>query len=209
VRGTVAANDHLIVQHGEKLREPGDPGLTDEGRAQARRAAARVAGGDRVDELWSSTMRRAIETAAPIADALGLDVRTDERFRERMNWDGGDLGFADFLAEWARATSDRRYVPVTGDSSTTAAERFLAALDDRARTRPDGMIVVVAHGGVTVDVLRTIASDVALARDRPGLVDDGVPCGAVTRLRSDDGTWAVVHLPATDHLDDEVGHTPA
>lgn len=199
----------LVVQHGEKEREPGDPGLTEAGRAQAEATARWLWRTHPVDALWSSPMRRAIETAAPIASLVDLEASTDARLRERMNWEGEHVqSLADFLADWTRATADRSYVPVSGDSSDDAAARFLAALDDVADGE-DETVVVVAHGGVTVDALRTIVGDVAIERDRPDLIRDGVPCCAVTTLVHDGDRWTVAHLPSTDHLADDVGHRPA
>jgi broad specificity phosphatase PhoE len=201
--------DVLVVQHGEKERLPGDPGLTKVGRAQAEATATWLARSVRADELWSSPMRRAVETADPIARRLELDASTDNRFRERMNWEGDEAQpLADFLADWDLASRDRTYVPRSGDSSFDAGARFVAALDDLARRRPHGTVVVVAHGGVTVDALRTIAGDDAVGHARPDLVRDGVPCCAVTRLRRDGGRWLVVAFPQTDHLDDVVDHRP-
>ena len=63
-----------------------------------------------------------------------------------------------------------------------AAERFLAALHNMRSTGT--VIVVVAHGGVTVDALRTILGDEALLSKRPGSISEGVPGGAVTQLVS-------------------------
>jgi len=201
--------DVLVVQHGEKERQPGDPGLTALGRAQAERTAAWLAA-KRVDELWSSPMRRARETAAPIAERLALDLSTDVRFRERMNWEGQESqSLEDFLADWERATRDRAYVPRSGDSSDDAGARFVAGLDDLARERRDGTVVVVAHGGVTVDALRTIVGDECIERELPDLIANGVPCCAITGLRHDGLAWSVVHLPSTDHLDDQIDHRPA
>ena len=52
------------------------------GRAQARRSARRLAGRP-VAALYSSDLRRALETAGPISSSLGLDVVVDARLRER------------------------------------------------------------------------------------------------------------------------------
>jgi broad specificity phosphatase PhoE len=200
----------LVVQHGEKERRPGDPGLTDGGRAQAEVTAEWLRRRHAVDELWSSPMRRAVETAAPIASQLELEPSIDHRLRERMNWEGDEVQtLADFLGDWERSTGDRTYAPASGDSSAVAGARFLAALDDLARARPEGSVVVVAHGGVTVDALRTIAGDDVIERERPDLLRDGVPCCAVTSLRHDAEGWSVVDLPSTAHLVGDVGHRPA
>ena len=76
-----------IVQHAEKERLPGDPGLTELGLEQALATARWLGSGERPVAVWSSPMRRALETARPIADQFGVALRTDPRLRERMNWD--------------------------------------------------------------------------------------------------------------------------
>jgi hypothetical protein len=68
---------------------------------------------------------------------------------------------------------------------------------------------VVAHGGVTVDTLRTIAGDQHVQASRPGLLTDGVPCGAITVLERTGLRWQVNQLPSTAHLDEAVQHRPA
>jgi broad specificity phosphatase PhoE len=197
----------LIVQHGEKEWQPGDPGLTDLGRNQARRTAQWLLSTHAVDRIVTSPLRRAVETAEPIARLLSLDVTMDARLRERMNWEGEhEQTLEAFLAEWRRASADRSFVPRSGDSSEQAAERFVAALDDLAATAgDDGQVVVVAHGGVTVDALRTLLGDERLLAQRPSLIDAGVPCGAVTTLRWVASRW-VVDLPSTAHLDHQIDH---
>jgi broad specificity phosphatase PhoE len=138
----------LIVQHGEKEPIPGDRGLTDMGRRQAGSAGRWISERFSVEGLWTSPLRRAAETASEVARCTGSAVRTDERLRERMNWAGPvSQPLEDFLAEWRRCWVDRSYVPTCGDSSSMAAERFLAALDDLRGTGT--VTVAVAHGGVT------------------------------------------------------------
>jgi phosphohistidine phosphatase SixA len=85
-----------LVQHGEKQRLPGDPGLTQLGRQQATRTG-RWLSGHGVSALWTSPLRRARETADCIAAVTGLAVQPDARLEERLNWDGdpGHLGQAE------------------------------------------------------------------------------------------------------------------
>jgi len=75
----------LIVQHGEKERQPGDPGLTASGFEQAELTAGWIVKNHSLSRIVSSPMRRAVETAAPIASAAGVELTTDDRVRERMN----------------------------------------------------------------------------------------------------------------------------
>jgi len=79
-----------------------------------------------------------------------------------------------------------------------------------ARSSPRGAtVVVVAHGGVTVDVLRTVLGDGALNEANPDLIPDGVSCGAITKLAVNDGQVSVVALPDTKHLVEISRHRPA
>jgi probable phosphoglycerate mutase len=64
-----------------------DPPLSERGREQAKLVAARLAAVP-VHAVWSSPLRRALETAEAIAGERALAVRTDLRLREvRTHWD--------------------------------------------------------------------------------------------------------------------------
>ena len=178
-----------LIQHGDRERLPDDPGLTVTGRHQAALTARwlRNAG---LRALYSSPLRRARETADLIGAVTGLPVQLDARLRERMNWDGS-CSYEDFLAEWARATRDRDFVPHDGESSHQAGDRllaFVAALP--ARLAPAG---AVTHGGVTTDLLRNLRSDQELPA---GVLEDGIPPCAVTTIED----LNVVSIAATAHL---------
>jgi probable phosphoglycerate mutase len=118
----------LWVRHGEPERippgrgVPADPPLTPLGREQAQRLAAWLAP-EPIDAVISSPLRRATETAAPIAKRHGLVVEV-----------------VDGLIEYD-ATSDH-YIP-TEELSATKDERWLA-IERFAGQR----VVAVCHGGV-------------------------------------------------------------
>jgi broad specificity phosphatase PhoE len=197
----------VIVQHGDKERLPGDPGLTELGLTQALATARSLGRGDVPVGIWTSPMRRARETAIPIAEEFGVPPTTDVRLRERMNWgDSIAESVEDFLEDWRTASADRAYMPRSGDSSFEAASRFLGVLDDLAAAYPSGTAIVVAHGGVTTDVLRTLLGDDELCTKAPGLIDDGVPSCAITTLHASRDGWAVASIAVADHLDDERAH---
>jgi broad specificity phosphatase PhoE len=66
-----------------------DPSLSQRGREQARRLAARLAP-VRLDALWSSDLRRARETAEEVGRGRSLPVEVDARLGEvRTHWDDG------------------------------------------------------------------------------------------------------------------------
>jgi broad specificity phosphatase PhoE len=179
----------FVVQHGESEPGPGDPGLTDAGRQQAGRTAQWLYGCG-LNAVYSSPQARAVETAEHIAAAAGLRLRRDVRLRERMNWDGSQT-FEDFLAEWERSVLDRDFVPGHGDSSRQAAVRLRGFLLDLAAE--PGPVAAVTHGGVTADLLRTLVGDGGVP---PGLLEKGVPSGAITTFRNLD----VVDIASVAHL---------
>ena len=79
---TTAPAEILLVRHA--LPEPDgtkDPGLGEVGLAQARRLAAWLEG-ERIDAIYSSHLKRAIQTVEPVAAARGLAVAIDEGLRE-------------------------------------------------------------------------------------------------------------------------------
>lgn len=179
-----------LVQHAEKERQLGDPGLTVLGRQQAARTAERLRHVG-IGTVFSSPLRRAHETAQFIAASCGLQIREDARLQERLNWGEGEP-IEDFLADWAATVRDRDFVPRSGDSSRRAGERILSCLADLS-VEP-GPVAVVTHGGVTVDLLRTLVGDDALT---PSLLHEGVPSCAITTL--DNGT--VVDIASQEHLE--------
>jgi len=100
----------VLVRHGKTSTTgvllPGRrPGLhlDDEGRRQADAAAQRLAKLPRIDAVYSSPLERARETAAPIARARGLSVRTERGLLEIDvgAWAGLKLDRARKKPEWA------------------------------------------------------------------------------------------------------------
>src|SRR4051794_11569813 len=99
----------LLVRHGHtpttgKLLPGRAPGLhlSDDGQAQARAVASRLAALGKVDAVYSSPLERTRETAAPIAKARKLRVRADKGLLELDigNWTGWELKKAAKTEEW-------------------------------------------------------------------------------------------------------------
>jgi broad specificity phosphatase PhoE len=185
-----------VVQHGEKVREPGDPGLTARGREQAALAAEWLRDKG-LRAVFASPLLRARQTAEAVAAVTGLPVRLDARVTERMNWDGS-VPAERFFADWAQADEDRDFVPAVGDSSRAAGARFREflkehSLVERGAEYEDAPIAVACHGGVTVDLLRTLIGDAAVPE---ALLREGVPSGAITVI---DGLQPVT-IAETGHL---------
>jgi broad specificity phosphatase PhoE len=160
-----------------------------------------LAEGPPVTRMVCSPLRRTLQTAQPIAARLALAATVEERLRERMNWDGS-MPVAQFLAEWDAATADRSFSPTVGDSSHQAGARFAAVLTDLAdQAAPGDHVVVVTHGGVTIDGLRTLFGDDAVQAAWPTW-RHGIPSAAITRIGVDAPGPRLIAVADAGHLHD-------
>jgi 2,3-bisphosphoglycerate-dependent phosphoglycerate mutase len=136
---------------------PADPALTPHGRAQAGRLVDAL-GGEDVVALCTSPMRRARETAAPLADVLGVAPQVVDALREydadsphyvpvhempRLDPVGWERLLAGLLPEHVD-------VEAFAGRVVDAVEGIVAAHPGR------GSAVVVAHAGVVNAYLATL-----------------------------------------------------
>ncbi len=148
-----------LVRHGQSEGNRGDyegpdrdPPLSEVGREQARRLARRF-GRQRIDALYSSPLRRALETARAIAETTGLSPRTVEDLRE-VELGGAQHDFDAYSEEEALALRDRIAERPTWDSfpgsegSAAARRRIAAAIDRIVEECAGKRVAVVAHGAV-------------------------------------------------------------
>jgi alpha-ribazole phosphatase len=151
----VAITKVLLVRHGAtdwndtKLAQGhADIELNDEGRAQAHRAARELAGAS-VDAVYSSDLKRAVDTAKLIADVHGLDVKEDPAFREidQGEWEG--LSVDEIARRWPDLWGPARHYQQRpgGESPRQVRERALSGVKRVVQAHPDGTVVVVSHGG--------------------------------------------------------------
>ncbi len=132
--------------------------LSSEGFRQVQDLATRwLESGVKYDQVISSGLRRALETAELIAGALGAPLCIDDVWRER-DWGAAQgLPFSDMKGP-LRAISDRHPdEPVfeTGESDLALFRRAAEALESLI-ARPPGTYLVVSHGGLLNALLRII-----------------------------------------------------
>jgi probable phosphoglycerate mutase len=145
----------LFVRHGVTPTTgatlPGRaPGLhlSDVGRHQAERAAARVAKLERVTAIYASPLERTRETAAPIAKALGKRVRVERGLLECDfgEWTGSELKALMKLPEWRtvqRYPSGFRFP--RGESFVEMHARMVSAVARLVARHHGETIVAVSH----------------------------------------------------------------
>lgn len=127
------------------------PVLTARGRRQARRCAWALRG-EQVDAVYASDLRRAFQTAVPIARALGLGVAVDAGLRERSLGAAEGMPASLLGPEWSGIHNgrviDADAAPPGGESLRELygrVSRCVSALVDRHR---GANLVLVCHGGV-------------------------------------------------------------
>ncbi len=143
-----------LLRHGEVLNPRGvlygrlpDYHLSDAGREMAEKVAAALTGRD-ITALFSSPLERAQETAAPIAQALGLPVLLDDRLLEATNhFEGQTVGVGDgALASprhwWALRNPFR---PSWGEPYRQVAQRMLSVVRTAREAAAGHEAVCVSH----------------------------------------------------------------
>ena len=155
----VATTIHLL-RHGEVHNPEGvlygrlaGYHLSERGLAMAELVAAHLAGDGSaprrdVTAVIASPLQRAQETAAPIAAAFGLPIRTDEHLIEAGNaFEGLAFGVGDgslrYPKHWPKLVNP--FKPSWGEPYVRIADRMLAAIADARDLAQGHEAVIVSH----------------------------------------------------------------
>lgn len=140
---------HARPERVEGVDGRADPRLDVTGRSQAEALAEWLAG-ERIDAVYASTLRRAVETAEPLVARLGLElVRHDgvvEWDRDASSYIPTEELKAEQHEEWA-AMRDGRW-DLLGIDPEAFRSRVDAAMTEIASAHPSQRVAVVCHGGV-------------------------------------------------------------
>lgn len=187
----------LLVRHGRTPTTgavlPGRaPGLhlSDEGRTQADGTARRIAELRRPPvAVYASPLERAVETAKPIAAALGLRVRVERGLQECDfgEWTGAKLGILRRRRQWSQV----QHLPSTftfpgGESFAQMQHRMVTTVDALTARHLGESFVAVSHA----DPIKAAVAAVA-----------GIPLDLFQRLVvAPCSVTALVRGPAASHL---------
>jgi 2,3-bisphosphoglycerate-dependent phosphoglycerate mutase len=164
----------VLIRHAEPYRVdgggigpagPADPGLTERGLEQAEQLAAWLAV-EPLDHIVSSPLRRARDTAAPLAARFGFDVELDEGLREYDSDSDRYIPIEDLRA----AKNDEWYATINGhwevlghEPPSAVRDRVVPRFEELIARFPGGTVAVVAHGGViNVYLAHVLGLDAAL-----------------------------------------------
>jgi probable phosphoglycerate mutase len=146
----------FLIRHGattltaeDRFAGSTDVPLSDEGRDQVRRLAARLSR-EKIAAVYASPLGRTAETAALLAEPHGLEVRKCDGLREisHGHWEQLTRREVDerFPAESAAWEADPyTYAPPGGESGLGVTARALPALLEIVRTHPGAQVIVTSH----------------------------------------------------------------
>jgi len=202
------ALDLLLIRHGQsqEFREDapfslvgghGDPPLSDLGRQQAERVAARLAGAG-IEAIYVTTLRRTGQTAAPLAARLGLTPEPEAGLREVFlgAWEGGL--YRKMVAEnhpvAQRMFAEERWNVIPGAEPLAAFQgRIRASIGRILAARAGQRVAAFTHGGVIGQVL-------ALATGARPFAFNTADNASVSRLIVTPDPWWVRSFNDTAHL---------
>jgi len=156
------ATDILLVRHGESApaREDApaptvdghsDPALDPVGEEQAQLLAERLAGDD-IAAIYVTTLRRTQQTAAPLAEKLGLTPTVVADLREVYLGDWEGYTFRKNVAEQNEIAiqifTEQRWDVIPGAETTEQlAERVTRGIKEIAAAHPNQRVVAVVTAG--------------------------------------------------------------
>jgi len=208
------ATEIVLVRHGaSEPAVPGvpfaivdghsDPALEEPtGHEQAAAVAAALGGdgADPIDALFTTGLTRTVQTAAPLAAAIGIEPVAIHALREVFlgEWEGGEFRIRMHTGDPTamRVLTEQRWDVVPGAESAVAlAARVRAGIEDIVtRVGPGRRAVAFVHGGIIGEVCRE-ATD-----SRPFAFVHAENC-SITRLVIYPGDhWLLRSFNDTTHL---------
>ena len=196
----------LLLRHGQTDSNAGGivqghlpVPLNELGHRQARALAARLATAiPRIGRLISSDLPRAAQTAAPIAQALGLPIEFDAQWRERLlgEFQGKSVGER---RTWTLATGEE--TPPGAESVAEFESRVLTALENVVATADGSPIAVVTHGGPVRVVLRMLGDGRLPIDGEPAPPPPTIEnCSILQLHRTREGRWRIACVNDASHL---------
>ncbi len=203
------ALDLLLVRHGQSdayvegtpfplVDGHGDPPLSELGRAQAELVCDRLAGAG-VDAIYVTTLQRTVQTAAPLAERLGVTPLVEPGLREVYlgEWEGGL--YRKMVADWhpiaQRMFAEERWDVIPGAESLVSFDgRVRAAIGRIAAGHAGQRVVVFTHGGV-------IGQALALATGSRPFAFNAADNASVSRVVVTADRWYVRTFNDSAHLD--------
>jgi probable phosphoglycerate mutase len=200
----------LLIRHGESrpasegnpaqlTNGHSDPALDPVGEAQAQRLADRLQH-DHFDALYVTTLQRTAQTAAPLAERLGMTPVVEKDLREVYlgEWEG--FAFRKHTSEGhpvaVQMAIEQRWDVIPGaEPAQDFEDRVRAGIGRIAEAHPNQRVAVVVHGGV-IGMIMSIATGAGPF----GFV--GADNASISEIVVVGDRWIVRRFNDTGHLQD-------
>jgi 2,3-bisphosphoglycerate-dependent phosphoglycerate mutase len=204
------ATEILLVRHGESAPHVegelfamvgghGDPPLAPDGVKQAELAAQRLIDtGENIAAIYVTTLQRTVQTAAPLAERLGLAPIVEADLREVFlgDWEGGEfrrrVADGDPIAQLMYVEQRWDVIP-GGEPAHQFRNRVQRGIERIAAAHPDELVVAVVHGGVIGEIMN-------LATGSTGFAFTGADNASITHVVVTADRWVVRCWNDTSHL---------
>jgi probable phosphoglycerate mutase len=186
-----------------------DPGLTLEGMKMAE-AFAEFYGSLPWEAIYVSPLKRAIQTANPLCQKIGLPMQVRQGLKEigYGQWEGMhpkdvDRLYHDLYVRWL--TDPAWTAPPGGERGIDIARRSSQVLEEIEQNHTDGNILLVSHKATIRIMLCTLMGiDVGRYRDRFAM-----PVAAVSIVEMGDRGPLFHQIANRSHLDDYLKSLPS
>jgi len=153
-----------------------------------------------VEAIFASPLRRAMQTAQPLADALNIEIRTDPRlmeidagvFQHQLRSELGDL-YPEAAAAWFGGDPD--FTIPGGESRRDLMHRGREVFETIRQTGHEH-VAVVSHGGLLCGALKALLNIPAALN--PFVLQNG----SISRLEMTDAQTRLHTLNQVEHLRD-------
>jgi 2,3-bisphosphoglycerate-dependent phosphoglycerate mutase len=203
------STDVLLVRHGESgsmargaslalTDGQTDPPLAPVGTAEAELVGARLAR-QHIDAIYTSPLRRCVETAGPLARALGITPRVEGDLREVFmgEWEGGlyRKKFAEQDPMAQRVLAEQRWDVIPGaEPAAEFAHRVRSVIRRIAAAHVGGTVAVFTHSGLIGEAL-------ARASGAEPFAFIGPNNASISQMFVTADKWVVRRFNDTSHLE--------
>lgn len=202
----------LIIRHGLSVTNKArvftgqnDVDLAPEGYAQAEQVCRYISENYKVDAIYSSDLKRAVNTILPLAEKLGLEINKEKNIRELDVgiWQGEKVD--DVREKFAEQLEAYRSDPANngcagGENYTDMYKRALPVFERIAKENEGKTVAVATHGGV-IRIMTCVFRGLPLVevKDIPHC-----PNASLTVVSYEDGNFTVEKESFNSYLDDRV-----
>ena len=177
----------------------GDPHLHPEGIVQAELMAERLTStAEPIAAIYVTTLTRTHQTAAPLAERLGLEPIVIADLREVFlgDWEGGELrrrvADRDPIALELYAQQRWDVIP-NAEPAADFQARVRRGIERIAADHPDQLVAAIVHGGVIGEAMN-------IASGATGFTFTGASNASITHLVIEPHRWVVRCFNDTGHL---------